>query len=296
MSTTYTPLRYPGGKSQLYRFIENLLVLNEITDGVYVEPFSGGAGIAVQLLQKNKVESIIINDFDPSIHAIWFAILNQTKEFVDLIENTDITINEWNKQKVIYQEVHNEPSSLQNAFATFFLNRTNRSGIIQAGPIGGKEQSGTYKIDCRFNKANLIKKICKIAELKKRISLFNLDATDFIKDTISNMEEKKTFCFFDPPYFLKGQSLYTNFFTPEKHKELHDEIVKLDDFFWITTYDHIEDIAEIYKDTEIFEYSLNYFAQKKRIEKEYLFTNGKTKLESFANVSLEQVNDLENAI
>lgn len=205
MPTTYTPLRYPGGKSQLYRFIENILVINEITDGVYVEPFSGGAGIAVQLLQKNKVEAIVINDFDPSIHAIWYAILNRTEDFIKLIEATDITMDEWKNQKAIYEEVH-----------------------------------------------------------------------------------------FDPPYFVKGQSLYTNFFTEEKHQALHDEIVKLKDHYWITTYDHSQQIADIYSDTEIYEYELNYSAQKKRVEQEYLFTNKVTQVKTFANVRLKVTDAFKN--
>lgn len=294
MPTTYTPLRYPGGKSQLYRFIENILVINEITDGVYVEPFSGGAGIAVQLLQKNKVEAIIINDFDPSIHAIWYAILNRTEDFIKLIEATDITMDEWKNQKAIYEEAHFDPYSIKNGFAAFFLNRTNRSGIIKGGPIGGKEQQGTYKIDCRFNKDTLIGKVSQIAAQKKQISLYHLDAADLIKKTICNMEEKRTFCFFDPPYFVKGQSLYTNFFTEEKHQALHDEIVKLEDHYWITTYDHSQQIADIYSDTEIYEYELNYSAQKKRVEQEYLFTNKATQVKTFANVRLKVTGAFEN--
>lgn len=296
MSTTYTPLRYPGGKSQLYRFIENILVINEITDGVYVEPFSGGAGIAVQLLQKNKVDSIIINDYDPSIHAIWYAILYQTEDFIKLIEKTEITIDEWKKQKIIYEEMHFDPYSIKNGFATFFLNRTNRSGIIKGGPIGGKEQQGTYKINCRFNKDTLIGKVRHIAALKNKISLYNLDAADLIKKTICKMEKKKTFCFFDPPYFVKGQSLYTNFFTEEKHRALHDEIVKLEDYYWITTYDHSKRIADIYSDTEIYEYELNYSAQKKRVEQEYLFTNKVTQVETFANVRLKLTDVFEKVV
>lgn len=296
MSTTYTPLRYPGGKSQLYKFIEYLLVMNEITDGVYVEPFSGGAGIAVQLLHKNKVNSIVINDYDPSIHAIWYAILNQTDEFVKMIESTEITIDEWNKQRVTYKEKYFDPFSIENGFAAFFLNRTNRSGIIKGGPIGGKDQKGTYKIDCRFNKSTLIKKITQISQLKDRISLYNYDAVELIKTKIEKHDPQKTFCFFDPPYFSKGQSLYTNFFTPENHKALHDQIVQLNGFYWITTYDHIKDIADIYSDTSTFEYELNYSAQKKRVEKEYLFTNSITKIESYANVNLTQVNTYKNAI
>ena len=103
-------------------------------------------------------------------------------------------------------------------FSTFYLNRTNRSGIIQAGPIGGRNQIGNYKMNCRYNTEVLVNKIELIAKNKNKIGLYNLDAIKFIKNNIRRT--KRSLTFFDPPYFVKGKQLYTNFYEYIDHLEL----------------------------------------------------------------------------
>ena len=176
-----SPLRYPGGKSQLASFVANLININNIKNCTYIEPFSGGAGIAIELLLTNKVKRIVLNDYDKSIYSIWYSILNHTDKLISLIENTPITIDSWYEQKNIHEKNKNFRNSLQNGFSTLFLNRTNRSGIINAGPTGGYSQKGNYKLDCRFNKVDIIKKIISIAEEKKRIDLYQKDALALIR-------------------------------------------------------------------------------------------------------------------
>ncbi|MFA7662387.1 MAG: DNA adenine methylase, partial [Patescibacteria group bacterium] len=186
----YSPLRYPGGKNRLAKFIEQICVDNEIS-GHYVEPYAGGASVALYLLLEKKVQKITINDFDKSLYAFWWSVLNKTDKLCDFIEHTDITIENWRKMKKIQQQ--KETTSLfELGFSTLFLNRTNRSGIINAGVIGGLEQKGNYKIDCRFNKMNIIRKIKLIAEHKKQIKLYNLDAIDLIKNIKKESNNKNT--------------------------------------------------------------------------------------------------------
>ncbi|HBI6387366.1 TPA: DNA adenine methylase, partial [Listeria monocytogenes] len=180
MPRTSSPLRYPGGKTQLTSFVRNLLITNNIVEGTYIEPFAGGAGVAIQLLLDGDVNSIVINDYDKSIYSIWYSILNNTEKFISLISNTPITIDEWHKQKAIYLRNKNRQNSLEGAFATFFLNRTNVSGIISGGPIGGMNQTGKYKIDCRFNKVDLIRKIRLISDRRENITLYRKDALELI--------------------------------------------------------------------------------------------------------------------
>mgnify|MGYP002578704147 FL=1 len=158
----YSPLRYPGGKSALYPAIANIIESNNMKHCIYIEPFAGGANIAWSLLINGIVDYIIINDADKSIYSFWRAITESTHWFIEKIESVSVTVDEWRKQRAILQESSRYSKEL--GFAMFFLNRTNRSGILDAGPIGGYDQSGTYKIDCRFNKASLIKKIqnCRI--------------------------------------------------------------------------------------------------------------------------------------
>ncbi|MBC2025046.1 DNA adenine methylase [Listeria booriae] len=292
MPIVSSPLRYPGGKTQLTGFVSNLIELNNIENPIYIEPFSGGAGVAIELLLNNKVDKIVLNDYDKSIYAVWYSILNQTEALIDLIESTPINIENWFKQKRIFEEKKNYQTSLENGFATLFLNRTNRSGIINAGPIGGYEQSGKYKLDCRFNKTKIIEKIRIIASQKHRIDLYRKDTVkliDIIRERYSNTS---SFIFFDPPYYVQGNKLYTNFYTDKDHRHLFNKINSLDDYFWITTYDYSPQIHAIYEqsgDIGKYYYNLRYSAQTKRRALEFMFSSSKTKILSYDKVILTSV-------
>jgi len=259
MPVTCSPLRYPGGKSQLTPFVIELLRKNKLLDGVYVEPFAGGAGIAWHLLLKGYVQEVFINDLNPSIYAFWYAVLHNSNDLCTLIEQTPITIEEWHRQKEI--QGMKDSSTLELAFSTLFLNRTNRSGIIKAGVIGGKKQSGNYKLDCRFPKESIIKKIQDIALFKDEIQLSNLDANDFIRSKLANVSEK---CLIniDPPYYVKGKGLYQNFFEHKDHAKLLDSIETITQP-WIVTYDNTPEINELYQHHQPKSFELNYSAQKK---------------------------------
>jgi DNA adenine methylase len=133
-----SPLRYPGGKSKLTAYVLETMKLNGLEGAVYVEPFAGGCSIAWYLLLNGHARKVYINDLDPAIHAFWYCVLYKTDELCELIRTTSVTMDEWHKQREIYRKSTNDYLPL--GFATFFLNRTNRSGIIKAGVIGGLEQ------------------------------------------------------------------------------------------------------------------------------------------------------------
>ena len=231
----YSPLRYPGGKSALYPAIANIIESNNMKHCIYIEPFAGGANIAWSLLINGIVDYIIINDADKSVYSFWRAITESTHWFIEKIESVSVTVDEWRKQRAILQESSRYSKEL--GFAMFFLNRTNRSGILDAGPIGGYDQSGTYKIDCRFNKASLIKKISKIAEYKKNVKIYNQDISIFLLHYLPRWIDKgEIFIYFDPPYYEKGQRLYMNYFSGEDHERLRDAVSSLD-CKWVMTYD-----------------------------------------------------------
>lgn len=174
----YSPLRYPGGKNKLSAFIAKICIDNNI-NGHYVEPYSGGASVALFLLMEGFVERITINDRDRAIYAFWYCVLNKTKQLCEKIENAELTIEEWKKQKKIQLNKKNV-DLLTLGFSTFYLNRTNRSGIINYGVMGGIEQKGNYLIDCRFNKEDLVQRIRNIAKHKKNIRLYKKDAIKLI--------------------------------------------------------------------------------------------------------------------
>lgn len=281
-----TPLRYPGGKSQLSDFVYHSIKLNNIDKPIYCEPFAGGAGIGISLLLKKRVETIVLNDLDAAIYSIWYAILNDTERLVQSIHQVEISLDTWHAQRRIYNTMRNHIGySFELAFAAFFLNRTNRSGIITGGPIGGMNQAGKYLINCRFNKERLITKIFAIAKNKERIQLYNLDAIIFLRDVLYRQPNDNLFIFFDPPYYRQGKSLYKNYYNDEKHRQLCRFISSLQDYYWIMTYDNNPTIEQIYSTYDnVKRYSLQYTAQKKKREQELFFHSYKTKIESFGKV------------
>ena len=244
MPTTMSPLRYPGGKTTLYAKVVDILRRNGLEGITYVEPFAGGAGLAIKLLLNNNVSNIIINDVDPSIHAFWHSVLHEHDELCSRIRECEISTEEREKQIQVLKDLKNQ-SMLDIGFATLFLNRTNVSGILSAGPIGGKEQSGKNKIDARFNKAVLISKIITIAKCRHQISLNRLDVINFIDAILPTFEPGRLFLNFDPPYVKKGQELYLNHFTMQDHKRLRDKVVQ-SHHYWIVTYDYNNNILDLY--------------------------------------------------
>lgn len=253
----YSPLRYPGGKAKLSPFIKYVIeerINNNIT--TYIEPFAGGAGIALDLLINNIVDDIIINDYDKAIYSFWKAAIFETNRFISKIEEINITIDEWKNQKEIYSQNRNK-YSFELGFATFFLNRTNRSGIIAAGPIGGLNQNGNYLIDVRFNKEDLINKIQVIGQQRKRIKLYNKDIRKFIQQIIVP-NQAGSFIYFDPPYFDKGKELYKNYFISKDHIAIYNDITQSILCPWIITYDDVPYIADLYQNYLCKKYDLVY--------------------------------------
>lgn len=259
--STGTPLRYPGGKGRIGQWLGELMRYNKISGGTYAEPYAGGAGAATYLLFSGYVNYVIINDIDTAIYAMWNSILHNTEEFLGMLEAVPININSWIKQKKIINNPDSQ-SLLDLGFAAFFLNRTNISGIIKGGVIGGKEQTGKYKMNARFNKADLAARIRRIAGYKNSISVHNDDAMDFI-DKIAEKLPKKTMLYLDPPYYQKGSQLYRNHYKHDDHVKIAGKIKNIERP-WLITYDDCETIRELYRDCPGGEFSLRYSAGLRR--------------------------------
>ena len=262
-----SPLRYPGGKNRLSNFIGLIIQKIDMSNCTYVEPFAGGAGVALSLLLADKVENIVINDFDKAIYSFWRAIKEEPDKLIDKIESTPITIEEWYKQKEIYTS--KSTYSLDLAFATLFLNRTNHSGILTAGPIGGYSQAGEWKLDVRFKKSVLISKIKLISANKDRITVYNKDIISLLKNYVPRFG-KNVFIYFDPPYYNKGQKLYKNFLTPDDHKKIHNIITDNITTPWIMTYDDVPEIENLYMQYKTQKFDLIYSAANKGVASELL--------------------------
>jgi DNA adenine methylase len=265
----YSPLRYPGGKNKLAAFIAKVCIDNNI-DGHYVEPYSGGASVALYLLLEGFVRRITINDKDRSIYAFWHSVLNNTTQLCERIKNTELTIEEWRKQREI-QTNKNKADLLDLGFSTFFLNRTNRSGIINGGAIGGINQSGNYLIDCRFNKVELIDRIRIIASRKKDIRLYQKDAIKLIDQIQLESTNENVVFYFDPPYYLKASSLYMNHYKEEHHKEVSEKIKSIKNIRWIVSYDNVPEIRNLFSECQKKEFSFKHTAYNIREGHEILF-------------------------
>lgn len=297
MPSTYSPFRYPGGKSQLYPFVANLISINSPID-TYIEPFAGGSGAALKLLFNNNVKHIIINDFDPSIYSVWWTILNHPKYLIDKILSVPFdyyspgipenNIAFWKSQHQIFMKTNNDPHSLEGAFSTLFLNRTNRSGIITGGPLGGWTQRNTL-ISARFNKQTLIKKISAIYKRRGDITILKEDALLLIPKITQYYAPQTTFIFFDPPYFDQGSHLYFSSLNRSDHQKLAKLILSLRDYKWIVTYDKNPFIWQLYAQASgRYEYFLNYSANSHNRGKspEFLFSSSHLQIEPFGKTKL----------
>lgn len=264
-----TPLRYPGGKGKLTNFLKMVFEQNDLLDGHYVEPYAGGAGIALNLLTHSYASCIHLNDLNPAVFAFWQSVINQPEELCRAIRDVEVTIDEWHRQKAILKNPENY-SPLEIGFSTFFLNRTNRSGIIWGGVIGGKNQDGPWKLNARFNKDDLIRRIEKIALYRSRIRLYNLDAAELIQTVLPTLPEK-TLIYLDPPYYVKGQGLYENHYLHDDHVSIAKLVKKQITHPWIVSYDHAPEIIQMYKGYPAITYGINYSAQDRYKGAEAMF-------------------------
>lgn len=256
MNKFVSPLRYPGGKLKVVDYVKRLYEDNDLMDGTYIEPYAGGASVALTLLFCEYARRIRINDIDRSIYAFWYSVLNETEKLCRLVSDTPVNMDMWHALRKV--QLHKQDADLlELGFSTFFLNRTNRSGILSGGVIGGKEQTGNFKIDARFNKEDLIRRIESIAEYADRIELTSMDAVELIKSI--KMPSEKTFCYLDPPYYVKGRDLYLNYYNDDDHKTIAQAIKKYKGQ-WIVSYDAVDFIRELYKGYRQKEYYLSYSA------------------------------------
>lgn len=282
----YSPLRYPGGKSKIAPFVSLLIEKSNLEECIYVEPFAGGAGVALSLLFDGSVADVVINDYDKAIYSTWKAILDETERFANLISTIPLTIDEWKRQKNIYL-TQNKRYSFELGFATFYLNRTNRSGILSAGPIGGYLQTGNYLIDARFNRDDLVKKIQRIAQYKSHIHLYNKDIESFIKKYLPKYQNN-AFIYFDPPYYNKGNKLYKNFFVYEDHKRI-SKLIKELNCCWMVTYDDVDEIYELYKDYICKQFDLTYSVANSGKKSEIMFLSDETLWPSKAELKNKKI-------
>lgn len=279
MNQIISPLRYPGGKGVLTAYFIELLKLNDLVGCKYFEPYAGGAGVALGLLSQGIASEIFLNDADYHIFCFWKTIINHNQKFIDQLNSTPVTMKEWNKQKEIYRNP-NKHTLCEVALSTLFLNRCNRSGIIAgAGPIGGYDQNGEWRLNARFNKIVLIERILQIGAYKKQITMQNMDAVDFLKTYLPNRKKQKEILVYcDPPYVSAGNKLYLNFYRSEDHKRLAQYLHNQKELKWIVSYDDNPMIRLLYQPFQKWIFSLGYSLQTSHKGRELLIAPNYIKL------------------
>jgi DNA adenine methylase len=289
----FTPLRYPGGKGKLAAYVKEIIRTNKLYDGEYVEAYAGGAAVGLELLFQEYVTKIHINDLSQPVYSFWKSVLNDTDELCRLVKNTRLSVASWDRQKRIFAR-SDEHDYLQLGFATFFLNRTNRSGILNGGVIGGRDQSGPWKIDARYNADELIFRIESIAKMRSRIKLTRSDALALLRFGLPKWP-KKTLIYLDPPYFDQGRRLYYDYYKPNDHSELAKFIdAKMQNRFWIVSYDNVMPIKKLYSGFRSVVYNVGYTARETRTGKEVMFFSPKLAIPELAG-PIQQVGKIKAA-
>jgi DNA adenine methylase len=282
MNRHKTPLRYPGGKQKLSPFLTEIVEKNNLVGGHYVEPYAGGAGVALELLISGKVSHVHLNDSCKRIYAFWRSVLNKSDELCALILRASLTVDEWRRQQAIFAAPE-QSDELNLGFATFYLNRCNRSGILSGGLIGGLRQDGDWRMDARFSRNELIRRIEVIASKAKEISLRNWDAERFIKEYLPQVPEH-SLIYLDPPYFKKADRLYLNHYSPDDHERIAAVIQQSLKHKWIVSYDNAPEISQYYLKRRSFEYDLQYNASKAYMGKELIIVSDDLVIPDSSNV------------
>lgn len=266
----FTPLRYPGGKGRFAPLIEELMHANNLAGGHYFEPYAGGAGVALTLLLDGVVEKIHINDADPAVSVFWRIVTQRSPELSNMVANEPVTMEAWQHWRAVM--LGEEPANeLHRGFATLFMNRTNRSGILKGGVIGGKAQTGTYKLGERFIRDELCSRLNRIGRHASAIHVYEEDAYKLLL-RCHQFLPRKSLVYLDPPYYVKGAGLYRNFYKHEDHAQIA-RLLGSGRFRrpWVVSYDNAGEIRAMYHYARSFTYGLHYTAQRRYTGAEVMF-------------------------
>ncbi len=268
-TSRYSPLRYPGGKGKLSKFVAAIVRANGLSDGTYIEPYAGGAGIACELLITEVVRRVLINDISPHVFAFWTSVLTDTDELCRRIRDVPLSVEEWDRQKEIFRRPKHV-STIELGVSCFYLNRTNQSGILNGGLIGGRNQEGKWRMDARFNRENLIRRITKIADCAGRIEVTCTDAVEFLREKSYDFGEKDLI-YVDPPYFEKGRMLYYDAYGPDDHAAVAKLLAELEGPKWVVSYDDVDAIRNLYAFAPQRQYTIGYSARNHIWGREVMF-------------------------
>jgi len=271
-----SPLRYPGSKRKLFNYLERISGHNNLSPQMLVEPFVGGGSVFLNFLSRHEKSKAIIADKDELVYSFWKILFAEPSYLINFIRKVRVNLKTFDR----YRYISSHPKEFNRkklAEACLFLNRTSFSGILNnsAGPLGGREQKSIYKIDCRFGRENLIKKIKSISAFKNRVVVLPYNWEETLKYVAEKDKYKdaRLLYYFDPPFYKKADQLYRYHFDEASHKNLRDKLMKLKQP-WILSYDRAQEIRNLYSAFTRINVSMPYSINSpaKRLEKELIIT------------------------
>ncbi len=244
--TVLSPLRYPGGKRRLAPYVAATLAENDLRPNVFVEPYAGGASVALELLHFDLVDKVVLGDQDALITSFWQTVVSDVDWLCEQVEQISLDLALWERMKV-----GRFRSRRSMALACLYLNRTSFNGSLHpsAGPIGGKAQVSEYAIGCRFPRERLIQRLRACAAMGDRIEVAApQDAMRTLRETRdrAHRDERSVFFYLDPPFWSKSDKLYRRSFTELDHEHLADALHWVSDPF-LLSYDPAPEVVELYK-------------------------------------------------
>jgi DNA adenine methylase len=270
-----SPLRYPGGKSLLSTYVSGVLEENLLAGCTFYEPYAGGASVSLDLLRMGFVDRAVLIERDPLVFAFWHSVFNATEALCAAIEACPVTLETWHAlhaTKAVDDPTKTTYTLLQLGLAGLFFNRTNFSGIIGAGPIGGQAQTSAYKINCRFNKTGLVRQIKAASLLASRVSVHFGDALTFLRKNAGKISAGFSFVYIDPPYYTQGRKLYRHHYTDADHATLAGYITS-QGYPWLVSYDDHPRIRELYASKQMQPIYLDYKVKSSRTAQELVISN-----------------------
>ncbi len=266
----HSPLRYPGGKSDFLAIAREIFVAGGFTGRPVVEPYAGSAAVSLGLLDFGLTPHVTLLERDPLLYCFWQSIFTRPEDLIVRFQDLPITLETWQQfQPLLKVQSPGDCDLIEGGVAALFLNRANFSGILNAGPIGGKGQQSEYKIDCRTNKDDIISRILALSMLADKVDVIFGDAVELIGE----MKNRAEFFFYlDPPYYNKGELLYRHFYKLKQHKALAKSLAEAK-FKWLLSYDVHHVVEFLYEDFHIKRQAFRYSARSPKNHDELLISN-----------------------
>jgi DNA adenine methylase len=234
-------------------YVAAALAANELKPNLFVEPFAGGASVALELATSGAVEQIGIADLDPYVAAFWKTVFYDCDWLCEQVEKIEITLETWKRMKSAHYTAERS-----QALACLFLNRTSFNGTLhrRAGPIGGKNGASKYGLDCRFPRKRLVQRLRACEQLAKegRVAFVRcasaLDTIGYARTLARADEQKSLFFYLDPPFWAKSLTLYRYGFDDEAHRELAKGLRWVHEPY-LLSYDAAPEVRDLYRHHQV---------------------------------------------